>query len=309
LDSRLQRIRARLPVYLKDLRDNPRWVVMFIFGRIVALRAALRTLRALRYTTARTANNTIFGSVNIAETVKSLERDGLFGGLQLPPHVVDDLHNFAQETPCYGNISRKISILPSDHKMAEARFATPILIGHYLEKVEDCPRIRQIRQDPLLIEIASRYLKRKPNILATRMWWSFPADGSDERLLRLASQSLHSDINDWSSVKFFFYLTDVGLKSGPHVYVHRSHRRKRLRDQFTLFVGKGISDVIDFYGAANFHTICGPAGFGFAEDPFGFHMGTVVQEARRLVLEIEYGLSKTTRRQFYGNLVEEMNAA
>ena len=191
----------------------------------------------------------------------------------------------------------------------QSRFATPILIGHYLEKVEDCARIREIREDPLLTEIASRYLKRKPNILATRMWWSFPVDGFDERLLRLASQSLHSDINDWSSVKFFFYLTDVNADTGPHVYVRRSHMRKRLRDQFTLFAGKRISDVIDFYGAANFDTICGQAGFGFAEDPFGLHMGTVVQNESRLVLEIEYGLSHTTRRQFYGSLVEETNAA
>jgi hypothetical protein len=248
LDSRLQRIQARLPVYLKDLRDNPRWVVMFIFGRIVALRGALRTLRAMRYTTARTASSTMFGSVNIVETVKSLERDGLFCGIQLPRNVVDDLRHFAQQTPCYGNISKKMSFFPSDHSAAEARFAQPILIGHYLEKVEDCPRIREIREDPLLKEIASRYLKRRPNILTTRMWWSFPADGLDDGLLRLASQSLHSDINDWSSVKFFFYLNDVIAESGPHVYVRRSHRRKRLRDQLTLFAGKRISNVIDFYG-------------------------------------------------------------
>jgi hypothetical protein len=309
LDRRLRRIRARLPVYLKDLRDNPRWVVMFIFGRIVALRRALRRLRALCYTTSWNASSTIFDSLNIAETVKSLERDGFSDGIQLPRNVVDDLRDFALQIPCYGNLSRKMSFLPNDHKAAEARFAAPILIGHYLEKVEDCPRIREIRDDALLKEIASRYLKRRPNVLTTRMWWSFSAADLDESLLRLASQSLHSDINDWSSVKFFFYLNDVIAESGPHVYVRGSHRRKRLRDQFTLFVGKRISDVIDFYGAANFHTICGPAGFGFVEDPFGFHMGTVVEKGRRLVLEIEYGLSKTTQRQFYGSLVEETNAA
>jgi hypothetical protein len=130
---------------------------------------------------------------------------------------------------------------------------------------EDGYRIREIQKDPVLTEIASRYLKRKPNILASRMWWSFPVDRFDKRLLRIASQSLHFDMNDWSSVKFFFYLTDVSADSGPHVYVRRSHRRKRLRDQFTLFAGKRISEVIDFYGAGNFATICGPAGFGFTE--------------------------------------------
>ena len=201
-------------------------------------------------------------------------------------------------------MSKKICFLPSDHREAETKFATPILVGHYLEKIEDCRRVREIQEDPLLTEIASHYLKRRWNILSSRIWWSFPGDRFDEGLLRLASQSLHFDMNDWSSVKFFFYLTDVGADSGPHVYVRRSHRRKRVRDQFTLFAGKRISDVIDFYGASNFVTICGPAGFGFVEDPFGLHMGAVVQKGPRLVLEIEYGLSNTTRRQYYGSLVE-----
>lgn len=282
---------------------------MFIFGRIVALRRTLRALRALRYSTAGTASSTIFGSINIADAVISLERDGLFAGIRLPRHIVDDLREFAVQTPCYGNINRKISFLPSDHRAAESKFVTSILVGHYLEKIEDCRWVREIHEDPLLTEIASRYLKRQPNILSSRMWWSFPVDRFDERLLRLASQSLHFDMNDWSSVKFFFYLTDVSADSGPHVYVRRSHQRKRLRDQFTLFAGKPISEVIDFYGAGNFVTICGPAGFGFAEDPFGFHMGKVAQKGPRLVLEIEYGLSHTTRRQYFGSLVEDTDAA
>jgi hypothetical protein len=159
LDSRLQRIGARLPIYLTDLTDNPRWVVMFIFGRIVALRRTLRALRARRYTTDGTASSTIFGSISIAETVASLERDGLFGGLRLPRHIVDDLHEFARQTPCYGNANRKISFLPSDHRAAESKFVTPILVGHYFEKIEDCPGIRKIQEDPLLPEIASQYLR------------------------------------------------------------------------------------------------------------------------------------------------------
>ena len=307
--SRLQRMGARLPVHLMDLRENPRWIVMFTFGRIVALRQALRALRALRYPIAGTAGSTIFGSISIAEAVKSLERDGFFAGIRLPRHVVDDLREFAQQTTCYGNISKKISFFPSDHRNAESKFSIPILVGHYLEKIEDCCRIREIQEDPLLTEIASQYLKRKPNIISSRMWWSFPANHLDEQLLRRASQNrLHFDMNDWSSVKFFFYLTDVGDASGPHVYVRRSHRRKRLRDQFTLFVGKPMSKIIDFYGAANFLTICGSAGFGFAEDPFGFHMGTVAQKDPRLILEIEYGLSHTTRRQYLGILPEKTDA-
>jgi hypothetical protein len=115
---------------------------------------------------------------------------------------------------------------------------------------------------------------------------------------------MHFDVNVWSSITCFFYVNDVGAGCGPHVYVRGSHQRKRLRDQFTLFVGKPISKVIAFYGSDNVVTICGSAGFGFVEDPFGFHMGTVAQNSPRLVLEIEYGISYTTTRQYFGSLVE-----
>jgi hypothetical protein len=37
----------------------------------------------------------------------------------------------------------------------------------------------------------------------------------------------------------------------------------------------------------------GPAGTGFVEDPFGFHTGTSVTGAARLILEIEYGVART----------------
>ena len=151
MDS-LQRIGARLPIYLMDLRDNPLWIVMFIFGRIVALRQALRALRALRYPTPGSASSTIFGSISIADTVTSLERDGLFAGIRLPRHVVDDLREFAQQTPCYGNVSKELSFLPSDHREAETKFATPILVGHYLEKIEDCRRVLEIQEDPLFAD-------------------------------------------------------------------------------------------------------------------------------------------------------------
>jgi hypothetical protein len=37
----------------------------------------------------------------------------------------------------------------------------------------------------------------------------------------------------------------------------------------------------------------GRAGTGFVEDPYGFHTGTTVTGASRLILEIEYGVSGT----------------
>lgn len=302
----LQRVTARLRVFRSDLRDDPRWVVMFVLGRIVGLRRALRALRALHSpSNPGSSQSAIFDPVSVADVVTSLEQDGLCVGPQLPAPIVAELIEFAQRTTCYGNISREQAFLPRDHRGAETRYGTAILVGHYLEKIENCPVIRDIQNDPLLQEIAGRYLKSKPIIISSRMWWSFPSDRAAEQILRLASQNmLHFDMNDWSSVKFYFYLTAVDKHSGPHVYIRGSHRTKRLRDQFTLFVGKSNAEILGFYGQQKVATICGPAGFGFVQDPFGFHMGTVVHKCPRLVLEIEFGVSPPTRRRYLGSLTE-----
>jgi hypothetical protein len=271
---------------------------MYIFGRIVALRRVLRALRRLRRPAPPgTVKGSIFGSIAIAEIVTSLERDGLFTGIRLPQRVVDDLLEFAEQTPCYSNHNRGMVFQSKKYKEAQSEFRSSILTGHYLDKMHDCARVRKIQRDPLLAEIANRYLLTNSFVINTRMWWSFPCEHPDESLLTLAGQDLlHFDMDDWSCIKFFFYLTEVDVSSGPHVYVRRSHRRKRLRDQFTIFLGRPVSKIIDFYGRDNVVTICGPAGFGFVEDPFGFHMGTVAQKDPRLVLEIEYGVSDTAKQ-------------
>src|SRR5262249_6484711 len=81
--GQLQRVSARLRVFMVDLRDDPRWVVMFVFGRVVVLRRALRTLRALHSPSKLgSAKSAIFDLVSVADVVTSLERDGLCVGPQ-----------------------------------------------------------------------------------------------------------------------------------------------------------------------------------------------------------------------------------
>ena len=109
----------------------------------------------------------------------------------------------------------------------------------------------------------------------------------------------HFDLDDWHALKFFFYLTDVDQDSGPHVYVVGSHRRRSLKHQLTLLVGHPADEIVGFYGPDSLLTITGPAGKGFVEDPFGFHMGTVPNKAPRLMMEVGFGVSRPLRRDLH----------
>jgi hypothetical protein len=87
----------------------------------------------------------------------------------------------------------------------------------------------------------------------------------------------------------------VDTDTGAHVYVLGSHARRRLGHQFTPFSAKTHEQIAAAYGRDSVLPMVGPAGFGFVEDPFGFHMGAAVQRDRRLVLEVTFGITAPLR--------------
>jgi hypothetical protein len=110
--------------------------------------------------------------------------------------------------------------------------------------------------------------------------------------LHLAAQNrFHFDIDGWRTLKFFFYLTPTDAGAGPHQFIRGSHRRRKLLHQFTAFTGRPTGQLENFYSPDKFVTITGGAGFGFAEDPFVFHTGTLCRDQPRLMLEIGFGVS------------------
>ncbi|WP_431272189.1 hypothetical protein [Dankookia sp. P2] len=60
------------------------------------------------------------------------------------------------------------------------------------------------------------------------------------------------------------------------------------------------AQILAAYGPEAVQTITGPAGFGFAEDPFGYHTGASVQEGARLCLEISFGITGMLRKREFG---------
>ncbi len=299
--GRYRRIAARLPTYLADAVENPSWLLMFAFGRFIPIRRAYQR----RHPPSRLAvlGDTLFQGIDLAEALQRLEADGLAPNFVLPKTIVDEVHDFTRRTPCFGNFDRTLPFYPDDHATAEMRFARPLLTGHYFDSIERCEAVTRIRRDPALQAVANAYLGPQAQFAATRLWWSFPTKAR-EADLHLASQDrFHFDLDDWQTLKFFFYLTAVDQEAGPHVFVRGSHRERAWRHQMTLLVGHPAAEVITAYGAHNLQVVTGESGFGFAEDPFGFHMGTSPRGAARLMLEVAFGVSAFSKRRFYGEPV------
>ena len=86
-------------------------------------------------------------------------------------------------------------------------------------------------------------------------------------------------------MKFFIYLTDVGVNDGAHFFVRGSHRPyiiHSLREKFRI---SRVDDakIKEWYGDKNIIEMTGKAGSVIAEDTFGFHKGQSPTNNARLL--------------------------
>ena len=291
-------LRARLKFNqeYKYLITSPKWLLMFIFGRFIFIRSLISYFYK-RPALEKYKNKESLFDLNVEDVVRSLSKDGLCPGINLNYHTIQEIIDFAESTKFYANYDRKLTFHISELKNLQARHNNNFIVGDYLDGARLCPTINQLASDPKLLEIAALYLKREPKFVETKLYWSFVTKANFEDRMKLGAVLFHHDPIDYHSLKFYFYLTDVDLFSGPHVCVRGSHKNKKIVHQFSLLIGREDRDITDYYGDANVVTICEKAGFGFAEDPFCFHKATTPSQRERLVLQITFTLNKYRQGQ------------
>jgi hypothetical protein len=268
------------------------WLVMFTFARFeIARKYAGRTRERNWRPSQAIAQSALLQTEFLAhEIARRIEADGIAGGLRYSDAAVADVKAFAATAQCYGNAERQRPLQRSSNGCLVAGDA---VIGDYLDGIVGCKAIQGIWRDPMIVAIAGAYLGTRPLPLRSRLWWSFRANQATATMKSVYSQDcFHFDLDDWRAIKFFFYITDVGPEDGPHIYVRKSHQNRSLLDQLSPFKSRSDRHILRKYGKDNLMVMCGPAGTGFVEDPFGFHTGTSVVGAGRLILEVEFGVSR-----------------
>lgn len=301
--SLARRVRMRAPTYWKYMREKPGWGIMFLLARILAARRIERFFASAPVRIPARVSGSMFPALDAPTVVSSLDRDGCYLGLNLPENIAGEVRSFAERNSCFSRADTANGFLPNRYREVNKESARDVLAGYYFESVEDCPAIVRLRSDPALYSIASAYLGQKAFPVRTRLWWTFPSSkASDEDLHAASLDNFHFDMNDWRTLKYFFYLTPTDELGGPHQCIPGSHRRRRLKHQLTFTVARPTSELEEYYDAANFVTITGGEGFGFAEDPFVFHRGMKCRENPRLMLELEYGVTPSPPSYTYGRL-------
>lgn len=278
---------SRARVYL---RHGPWHFLMYVLGRFRAVRSFMVWIYRQWPAKPLSASGSILvGDVDVDGAVREICQDGFFCGLHLRNEVIEQLLTFASVATCFGNGKADLAFRYADKAIAEQRSARTFRLGRYNHALRSCSTLQALASDATLLAIARTYFRAEPVLVGARLWWSFagPADTNEQMA---AGQGFHYDLDGYRGLAFFFYLTDVGPSNGPHVYIRGSHLKKPLKHLVSIYKGRSDAEIERFYERERQVIFCGPAGFGFAEDTFGFHKGLPPESGDRLMVQLRYGL-------------------
>lgn len=155
------------------------------------------------------------------------------------------------------------------------------------ETLLNCEQVCSLLENPFLRSIASAYLGSVPVFTGVHAWWSLSSQAAHKEDLSRAAQMWHFD-HDWPAfIKFFIYITDVSEVNGPFAYIKGTHEAKlEWRD------GRIDDEYINKQYAAKQTRITGRAGDMIIADTAGYHKGERVSGGPRLILQLEFAVSR-----------------
>ena len=200
-------------------------------------------------------------------------------------NVVDDLENNgyavirnAVDRERVLELSRETEELLKDPKNLKLNDTHLQMINQPLHTAK---KAFNLATDDVLVNVASEFFKCTPALGSYNLKRSLV-----NNLQAKDAQLYHCDGNSIKFLKFFFYLTDVDLESGPFTYVEGSHKRK-----FEGWKNKYRWDPLEIksiYGADKIKHLMGRVGDVIIANTTGFHRGYPPERKERMMLTVDY---------------------
>jgi len=250
-------------------------------------------------TSSNRAEPSVFSKLCVKDTLARLKQDGLSEGLFLPPALLETLLSFVATHDCYAGGNQNLGFNISQFDDMIQAYGNTFYSAYYFNVSEQCSAVSKIVNDSKISMIAEAYLGKRAQYVGCDLLWTFPVKDASLDVDKAESCKFHYDLWDYSSLKFFFYLSDVETHGGQHVCVKHTHRYKRLH-HVANFSTRRQSDreMVNTYGYDCIQEILGGPGYGFVEDMSCYHKGTIPKTQPRLALILHFAVNK------YGNDVD-----
>ena len=225
---------------------------------------------------------------NAVEAIAAqIRRDGYYVFDTAVPAALCD--EFAEATK---SIAARTSRDPAS-RQPSAKFDPANPVGHVYDLPESeiwkVPSGQKFIADPIFLNVAQAYFGAEPMLKDINVWWSAVMGGKPDSN---SAQMFHFDYDAapvW--LKFFIYVTDVTLETGPHVFVRGSHRMQqpKMREMLSRgYVRISDDEIAQVFGPDNVIELTGRKGTVIAVDTLGYHKGKAPQSGCRLVAQLEF---------------------
>lgn len=265
----------------------------YFLGRFASVRCLYAWWRRLGQTAGwdrawlsppKDSGGSLFQHLSADRVVEETRRQSFGGGFSLPREQVGELVALARTSQLKDSGSTRTFTLAE----RDAGQGAPTVIMATVLGAGAAAAIERICRDPKMLEIAARLLGYRPRQVDTWMFWSFVADATrEQRLARNQTVDYHYDVHELNFIYLNFYLTDVDIRSGAHVLVAGTHRRKPWR-LLVASVRATLDQIRQWHAGAREIVIEGPAGTGFFEDSSCYHRALPPIERERLMLQFRY---------------------
>ncbi|MBR8836478.1 MAG: hypothetical protein DSM106950_21285 [Stigonema ocellatum SAG 48.90 = DSM 106950] len=225
-------------------------------------------------------------TVESKKLIQTLKEDGLV--------VLDNLVTQTQIEEIRAYLATKFCIdpyRPEKGKFSSPEFAHKSCAHAYytVEDLVDVPHLLSLANDATILRVIESIFGAKPTISLIQIWWLLYGfdveENSHDREYVPNPRVFHRDVDDWSEIKLFIYLTDVDEGSGPHAFIKKSHTWLLPHRQKTLDINNA-----DFPFADNLIKLTGEAGLAWLENSYGLHRAIIPTNKHRLILAVTYTL-------------------
>ena len=215
--------------------------------------------------------------IDVDKYVNEIKVKGFSSPFKIPEQILTDLISYIKRADFEGQYTKEQVKIDYDNPVKPSEDLW------YIDKdiYSKCSTAYRLTHDRSLVEIAQNYLGREPRVHNVQAWWSFsPPKGGTPH-----NYGFHYDIDSFKFLKFFIYLTDVNMDSGPHVIIADTHKKKT----WTEKMNRRMTDeqVEKYFDSNRINVMLGRAGEGFFEDTFSYHKGMTPSKPR-LIFQVEY---------------------
>ena len=152
-----------------------------------------------------------------------------------------------------------------------------------------------------MVSLVKNYLNTEKFSISAQFFISTPVKTNDQEKYGNA-QFFHWD-NDFSKfLKLYIYLTDVDDDSGPHIYIPKTHKNKKLKTILPRLYDDNL--IYDLYKTKKKYK--GKIGSIFFTDGYGIHKGEIPNKNPRIIINVHFGRNKilySDKDIYYNSLI------